>query len=196
MTIDLFFSFFGLIIFSLLGYASWLGYSKGAIVQAISLFAVSVGVGASALATKFLYAFLVANGSVTPDLFAALFMGGLFTVSLFGANWIKKLVQDHTSELKKNSKDRYIGVGLSIVKMFLIICFYSFVIYKIEIYGKFLPESEQSSKLGKLTAKVMPAMFKFLRWQEIDGRLDKKKSNEIKFNENKKIPDDLDNDNF
>ncbi len=164
--LDIFFSLFDLAIVGLLCWGAWLGYSKGAIVQTISLFALVAALGISAITSKFIYAFFISNGSKTPDLFAALWLAGLFTAGIFGSGWVRGIVQDRVKELKKTKNDQLIGLGMGVVKMFLIISLYSFVIYNVDYYGHFLPKSEQRSKLGKGTSKVVPTMFKFLRWNK------------------------------
>ncbi len=166
--VDLFFSLFDLVIVGLLGLGAWLGYSKGAIVQTISLFAIVVALGFSALTTKLIYSFFEVNNSKTPDLFASLYLAAIFGAGIFGANWIRQIVQKHTSELKQNKSDKLIGLGLGIVKVFLIICLYSFVVYNVDYYGHFLPKSEKRSRLGQATSKLIPTTFKFLRWEKPD----------------------------
>jgi len=195
--VDLFFSLFDLVIVGLLGLGAWLGYSKGAIVQAISLFALVIALGISAVTTKFIYSFFEANGSKTPDLFASLYLAAIFGAGIFGSGWIRQLVQKHTSELKKNQNDKLIGLGLSIVKMFLIISLYTFVIYNVDYYGHFLPKSEQRSRLGQATSKLVPTMFKFLRWEKPDeNSIDFQNIDEVYDNLKDNYPNQFDNEEF
>ena len=161
--VDLFFSLFDLVIFGLVIWGAYAGYSKGAIVQAISLFALFAGLAISVLVTKLTYSFFIRLESRAPDLFASIVLAFFFIAAIWASNYIRQIVQKNVSELTKGTYNRIIGVGLGMVKFFIIVSVFVLVVYKLDIYGKFLPPSEKGSKLGKLGSNSLMKVFKFLR---------------------------------
>ena len=163
INLDVFFSLFDLIIFGLVMWGAWIGYSKGAIVQSISLFALLGGLTISVIITKYIYFFFMSVKSPAPDLFASIVLGILFGGAIYGSVKIRKLVQKNVADAKKTIYTKLVGVALGMMKFFLIVSVFTLVTYKLDIYGRFLPPSERASKLGNLSAGSLTKIFKFLK---------------------------------
>ena len=163
LNLDVFFSLFDLIIFGLVVWGGWVGYSKGAIVQSISLFAMLGGLTIAVILTKYIYFFFISVKSPAPDLFASIVLGILFGGAIYGSTKIRKLVQNNVADAKKTIYVKLVGIALGMMKFFLIVSVFALVTYKLDIYGRFLPPSERKSKLGNLSASSLTKIFKFLK---------------------------------
>lgn len=166
--LDVFISLFDIVILLLLIWGGYKGYVKGAIVEAISLFALLGGLVFSVVFTKLLYNFFVTRSN-QPDLFASILLGSIFVGALWFSNFITHKTKENAGALPKGRSNRFIGMGLGISKFFLIAAVYVVVLYKVNIYANFLPPGEQKSKLANASKFILTKIFPNLKMENFHG---------------------------
>jgi uncharacterized membrane protein required for colicin V production len=162
--VDVFISLFDVIILLFLIWGGYKGYVRGAIIEAITLFALIGGMVVSVLLTKLIYNFFITRSEV-PDLFSVLLLGSFFVGAIWFSNIVSRKVKQNVGDIRKGTQSRFIGMGLGIVKFFFIVAIYIVVIYKLNLHANFLPASERNSKLGNASKFIMTKVFPHLKME-------------------------------
>jgi len=156
-------SVFDVLILIILMWSAYKGYMRGALVHSLSLFAFLAGLVLSVIITKAAYKFLETR-SIIPDLFAIILMGFLLGASIFGSHIVGTLVESHASNVQQSNVSRFVGVGFSLAKYFLIISFYMLMLFKVNDYANFMPDREKNTRLGRPCAKFFTLIFPALKF--------------------------------
>ncbi len=167
LNLDFWISLFDLIILGLLLWGAYKGYSLGAVVQSISLFALLLGLTLSVVITKQIYRFLSPRSDV-PDLFAVVFLGITYVFAIWGAQYVAFKVKNYMGDVPKTAYIRGIGVIMGIAKYFLIVSLYVLLLFKVEEHAHFLPEREQLSKFSRASVWTLTKIFPYLKMDKKD----------------------------
>jgi membrane protein required for colicin V production len=164
--VNVFISFFDIVILLLLIWGGYRGYNKGAIIESLSLFAMLAGMVISIVITKLVYNFFVTKSDV-PALFSAIVLGSIFVGAIMFSNFIGLKVKEGIGDVQKGTKNKVIGMIFGVVKYFFMIAIYVVVAYNINDKGQFLPNSERNSKLANGSKFVITKAFPNLKMENI-----------------------------
>jgi len=132
-----------ILVIGLLAFGAYRGYMNGAIVQALDLFTLILGFILVVYATNRIYFIFVVQNLSAADLFASLFLSGLFLAAM----WISHAVQVKTAQklkgMKKTLSERLWGLFFGVLKYLLIAGVFMVTIKEIDIYTDFLPRGEK-----------------------------------------------------
>jgi uncharacterized membrane protein required for colicin V production len=132
-----------ILVIGILAFGAYKGFLNGGIVQGLDLFTLILGFIASVFLTYHFYLMLLNNGLTNADLFAALFLGGVFTASMWAAHVVQISVNKKLSEFKKTLQDRLWGLALGVIKYLLIAGVFMIIVRELDIYTHFLPKTEK-----------------------------------------------------
>lgn len=156
------FSIFGLIIFAIIAWGGYRGYQRGAIVMALSLFALLTGLMVSAALTRGVYNYFWQQGSKVPDVFGSVVLGLSFIAVIWFANFILKAVHIRVRDVANDKTNHFVGILFGIAKYFIIVGIYATVILNLDYNGNFLPERDKKSYLLNTSSWVMTKAVKLL----------------------------------
>ncbi len=160
-----------LIIIGLLAWGAYTGYKTGGIVQSVAILGLVAGLLLDLYLTKQTYFALIIQQSSIADLIAAVFLGFIFIAAIWFSRYIEGIATRKLSEAQKTLQERLVGLGLGMVKYFIIIGIYSVMIYQIDIHSNFLPRAEKiapakgpKSILGTFSYRVTTTVLKSLEF--------------------------------
>jgi len=157
------FSIFGLIIFGIIAWGGYRGYQKGAIVMALSLFALLAGLIVSAALTRGVYTYFWQQGSKVPDVFGSVVLGLTFIAAIWFSNLVLKAVHVRVKDVTNDKTNNFVGIVFGITKYFIIVGIYATVILNLDYNGNFLPERDKKSYLMNTSSWVMTKTVKLLQ---------------------------------
>lgn len=157
------FSILGLIIFGALVWGGYRGYKKGAIVMALSLFALLAGLIVSAALTRGTYTYFWQRGSKVPDVFGSVVLGLTFIAAIWFSNLVLKAVHVRVKDVTNDKTNNFVGIIFGITKYFIIVGIYATVILNLDYNGNFLPERDKKSYLMNTSSWVMTKTVKLLQ---------------------------------
>ncbi len=188
LSFDINISFIDIFFLGYLVYASWLGYKQGALVKALSLFALSGGFLLSVLFTFMTFRFFYTNGSYHPELFSALVLLLFFSLAVWFSEYVQNTVAKQTKEIQIGKKGQILGGVFGFVKSFLIASTYVLILLSLNISGNFLPRTEARSIMGNVSAFILGKTVRMLkpmtdRVNEFSYLLEQKKEQQMIHNQ-------------
>lgn len=160
--INVWISFFDIVMIFLIAVGAYRGFAQGAIVQSISLFSLLVGLTICVNIAKMVHRSLDPISDI-PDLIAMLIVAVLFVGAVYGTMKISNVVYRHISDVPKGFTNRVLGATFGGIKYFFIAAVYLVTMFKVDDHAKFLPDSAKASRFSNASKWMITSIFPYLK---------------------------------
>ncbi|GEM_PF-1158113 len=166
--VDIGLSFLDVLISLALFWAIYRGYKRGAIIHAVSLLVLLVGLGISASLSYALFGYMQERARVTLYNLPVILFFVFAVLSVIGAHFTANKVATNVGAEAKGFVNKLLGVLVNVVKYLYMTSVVLIMLFKIDANYDFIHEKEQTrTKLYYPVLNIAPATFKLLRFNEL-----------------------------
>ncbi len=166
---DINLSFFDVIIFSVLFWAIYRGYTRGSIIHSVALLVLVAGTVIAAKFSYFIYDFFTMRAKIPLVNLPVIIFSILFILAVLGSHFVANKVIGNIGKTPKGMTNRVLGIFVNLVKYLFMISIVLIFIFKLDASFNFIHKKEKErTNFFYPVLSIAPSAFRVLRFPEID----------------------------